>query len=115
MKRIKAPRLPESRVTDAVVRQAVARGHRRNPAPTHAFTLLCVLPTDAANLDDYVDALAEAGCTDATLGVDRRGRIALEFARRAMSYADAVASAIDAVNRVIPGVQRIDVRSRNDE
>jgi len=115
MKRIKAPRLPDSRVTDAVVRRAVARGRRRNPAPTHAFTLLCALPTDEANPDDYVEALAEAGCIDATLGVGRQGQIALEFAHRAMSYADAVASAIDAVNRAIPGVQRINVRSRNDE
>jgi hypothetical protein len=49
MKRIKAPRMPESRVTDDVVRKAVERGRRRSPATRHAFTLVCVLPTDDAD------------------------------------------------------------------
>jgi len=114
MKRIKAPRMPDSVVTEDVVRQAVERGRLRNPVTTHTFTLHCELPTDDADPDEYVDALAEAGCTDATVGVGRRGRIALEFARKAMSYTDAVASAIDDVSAAFPGVRGIEILERDD-
>lgn len=75
----------------------------------HCFTLRCQLPTDDADPKDCVDSLAVNGCTDATLGVGQRGRIALAFARQAMSYADAVSSAIDDVTHAIPGLRRVEM------
>jgi len=114
MKLIKALRVPDSRVTDAVVRQARARGRLRPPVATHTFTLRCVLPTDTSDPADYVEALAQAGCTDATLGVGKRGRIGLDFARKAISREEAVASAIDDVTLAIPGVRTIEVLQRSD-
>lgn len=51
----------------------------------------------------WLDALFEAGCGDATIGVGRLGFIALDFARNAPTREEALLTAISDVKRVIPG------------
>ena len=43
------------------------------------FVLKFQLPADVQPDDALVDALAEAGCDDATVGMGVAGRLALEF------------------------------------
>lgn len=72
------------------------------------FILKFRLPEAGADPEQFVDALAEAGCDDATIGVGQRGRIALNFTRKARSALDAVRSAVRDVKRAIPGVQLVE-------
>lgn len=65
------------------------------------FELTFAVPA-AIDVDALTERLAEAGCDDATLGVGRRGRVALLFAREAGSAAQAVLGAIRAVRRAVP-------------
>jgi hypothetical protein len=68
----------------------------------YEFGLTFAIP-QVADVDGLVERLGDAGCDDATLGVGRRGRVALMFAREAASAVEAVFSAIRAVRRAIPG------------
>lgn len=72
------------------------------------FILKFRLPEADADPEGFVDALAEAGCDDATIGIGQRGRIALNFTREARSALDAVRSAVRDVKRAIPGVQLVE-------
>jgi predicted DNA-binding transcriptional regulator AlpA len=69
---------------------------------TFEFTLHFKLPPDRPEPKDWLDALYEAGCDDATVGVGRLGQIALVFAREAATARKAVSSAIADVERAIP-------------
>jgi hypothetical protein len=64
--------------------------------------------TDAAQ-----DALYEAGCDDATFGMANDVQIA-EFDRDASDFADAVSSAIKAVELAVPGARVVDVHRERD-
>jgi hypothetical protein len=73
---------------------------------THEFTLLVEgadLQSDAAQ-----DALFEAGCDDATIGMTA-GVQHLHFDREARSLAEALVSAITAVEEAVPGVRVVRV------
>lgn len=72
------------------------------------FILKFRLPETDADSEQFVDALAEAGCDDAAVGIGQRGRIALNFTRKARSALDAVRSAVRDVKRAIPGVQLVE-------
>lgn len=72
------------------------------------FTLKFALPDPAADPEQYVDALAQAGCDDALFGVGQAGRIALDFNREARSAFLAVASAVRDVRKAIPGAELIE-------
>jgi|SRR5690242_5732039 len=72
------------------------------------FILKFRLPETDVDPERFVDALAEAGCDDATIGIGQRGRIALNFTREARSALDAVRSAVRDVKRAIPGVQLVE-------
>jgi len=74
----------------------------------YEFTLKFRLPDAAADPDRYIDALAEAGCDDATVGVGQPGRVALAFTREARRAFDAVASAVRDVKRAIPGAELVE-------
>lgn len=74
------------------------------------FTLTFTLPDRSADPADYLDALYEAGCDDATVGVGKRGSIALEFTREAKSAEKAVQSAIAAVGKAIAGAELVEVK-----
>jgi len=58
--------------------------------------------------DDAINALYEAGCDDATFGVSG-GVQTGEFDREATDFAEAVASAIKAVEAAVPGALVVDV------
>jgi hypothetical protein len=70
----------------------------------YEFTLKFKLPDPDANPEDYIEALAEAGCDDALVGVGHPGHISLEFIREADSAQSAVYSAILNVKDAIDGV-----------
>lgn len=58
--------------------------------------------------DDALDALYEGGCDDATFSVSD-GVQTGEFDREAADFAEAVASAIKAVEAAVPGALVVDV------
>jgi hypothetical protein len=58
--------------------------------------------------DDALDALYEAGCDDATFGVSNGVQTA-DFDREATDFADAVASAIKAIEAMVPGARVVDI------
>lgn len=74
----------------------------------YEFTLKFRLPDVDADPEQFIDALAEAGCDDAAIGIGQRGRIALDFTREANTALDAIASAVQAVKQAIPGVQLVE-------
>ncbi|ADE11378.1 regulatory protein [Sideroxydans lithotrophicus] len=72
------------------------------------FELKFSLPSPDADPEQFVNALYEAGCDDATVGLGLKGRVALSFTREAPSAQDAVASAIADVTKAIPGAKMIE-------
>jgi hypothetical protein len=72
------------------------------------FILKFDLPDPAADPEQYVDALYEAGCDDANVGIGQKGRIALDFTREASSALNAVSSAIADIKKAIPGARLIE-------
>jgi hypothetical protein len=66
------------------------------------FVLKFRLPRDGADPTDWLDALFEAGCDDATVGVGKHGSIALDFSREAPSAEEAIHSAIEDARKAIP-------------
>lgn len=74
----------------------------------YEFTLKFELPDGTSDPEQHIDALFEAGCDDATIGVGQKGRIALDFTREASSALDAMTSAIENVKKAIPGARLIE-------
>jgi len=74
----------------------------------YEFTLKFRLPKADGDPAQFLQALAEAGCDDATVGIGQSGRIALAFAREADTALEAVASAVQAVHRAIPGAEFVE-------
>lgn len=74
----------------------------------YEFTLKFRLPDADADPEQFVEALADAGCDDATIGIGQRGRIALDFVREADTALEAIASAIHAVRQAIPGAELVE-------
>ncbi|MSO99566.1 MAG: DNA-binding protein [Acetobacteraceae bacterium] len=69
----------------------------------HAFVLNFTLPGREDNPEQYLDALYNAGCDDAAIGVGQFGMIGLDFTRAAASAEDALRSAVADVLAAIPG------------
>ena len=57
--------------------------------------------------EDYLDALYEAGCDDATIGMGKIGYISVDFIREAEYCYDAIESAIANVKKAIPHAKLI--------
>lgn len=74
----------------------------------YEFTLKFRLPDAKADPEQYIDALAEAGCDDATLGIGQHGRIALDFTREAANALEAIVSAVHAVRAAIPDAELVE-------
>jgi len=74
----------------------------------YEFTLKYRLGDAAADPDQYVEALAKAGCEDALVGVGQNGRISLNFIREAESALEAISSAIEDVQRAIPDAKLVE-------
>lgn len=53
--------------------------------------------------------LVESGCDDALLGIGRPGRMALAFCREAVCAGAALQSALDDVQRAVPGAELVEV------
>lgn len=68
----------------------------------YEFVLRFQLPESNTQAEQYLDALYEAGCSDATAGVGLPGYISLDFCREADSAENALISAIRDVKRAIP-------------
>lgn len=75
---------------------------------TYNFTLLFTGP-DALSPENF-EALAAAGCDDASFG-KTDGRQLADFDRESSSYASAVVSAIREMERAVPGIQVSKVES----
>ncbi len=73
------------------------------------FTLKYRFERPDTNPEQFVDALAEAGCDDATVGIGQAGRIALNFCRESASAVEAVTSAIQDVQKAIPNARLVEV------
>lgn len=69
-----------------------------------------VLPDPRANPAHFLDALFEAGCDDAVIGIGLPGSVALDFSREATSADVAVRSATEAIITAIPDVKLTEVR-----
>jgi hypothetical protein len=72
------------------------------------FELKFSLPNPETDPEQFLNALYEAGCDDATVGLGQKGRVALSFTREAPSAQDAVTSAIANVTKAIPGAKLIE-------
>jgi hypothetical protein len=72
------------------------------------FALKFRLADAQADPGKCLNALFQAGCGDATIGIGQRGRIALDVARVADSALAAITSALEAVKRAIPGATLIE-------
>lgn len=75
---------------------------------TYEFTLKFVLPA-LADVDELVERLGEASCTDALVGIGQTGRIALEFTREADSAKQAIFSALEDAKRALPQAHLVEV------
>jgi hypothetical protein len=76
----------------------------------YEFTLKFKLPDTDADPEQFVGALAQAGCEDALVGVGQPGRIALDFTREAASAFEAVASAVRGIRQAIAGAELVEAR-----
>lgn len=74
----------------------------------YEFTLKISLPNANDDPEKYVEGLLQAGCSDALIGVGKRGRMALDFTRSAESAAHAIISALEDVFRAIPHARLIE-------
>lgn len=74
----------------------------------YEFTLKFKLPTADSSADCLIERLGASGCDDALVGIGKAGRIALDFTREADSASAAVLSAINDVQRAIPGARLIE-------
>lgn len=78
----------------------------------YEFTVKFSLPDAGGDPERYVDALFEAGCGDALIGVGQAGLIALDFDREATDAVAAVRSAIDDVRGAIQDVEIVEFVGR---
>ncbi len=74
----------------------------------YEFVLKFRLPNAELGDDALINALAEAGCDDATVGLGQPGRIALDFTREAKTAEAAIVSAMRAVQKAIPGAELVE-------
>jgi len=74
----------------------------------YEFTLKYRLGDPDEVAEKYVEALAKAGCEDATVGIGQAGRIALNFIREADDALEAISSAIADVQKAIPEAKLVE-------
>ena len=76
---------------------------------SYEFMLNFNLPRRDDDPEQYLDAIYEAGCSDASVGIGQYGMIGLDFTRAAPSAEIALRSAIADVGRAIPGASLVRV------
>lgn len=79
-----------------------------NAVNEYEFNLKFNLGQPDADPEQFLDRLYKSGCDDALVGIGRRGRIALDFTRRARSAEAALMSAMKDVKRAIPDAQFVE-------
>ena len=72
------------------------------------FTLKFAFSDVNTNAEDFIEALGEAGCSDAIIGMGQKGRIAFDFAREANNATDAILASLDDIKKVIPTAKLIE-------
>jgi hypothetical protein len=70
---------------------------------SYTFALTFSLAHRDGDPGKFLNALFEAGCDDASVGIGQRGMIGLNFTRSAVSAVDALRSAIRNARTAIPG------------
>ncbi len=75
---------------------------------SYEFTLRFTLPHRNDEPERYLDALYQAGCDDAAVGVGQYGVIGLDFHRSACSAEQAFRTAIENVHNAIPGATPVE-------
>jgi predicted DNA-binding transcriptional regulator AlpA len=68
----------------------------------YEFTLKFQIAKKETDFEQLIEALGNAGCTDALVGMDATGRLSLEFCREAESANQAVESAMTDAMSAIP-------------
>lgn len=71
------------------------------------FTLRFALPRKSDDAAFFFNRLKAGGCDDATVGVAKKGCIALKFLRNATTPEEAVLGALAAVFKAIPGARLV--------
>lgn len=71
------------------------------------FKLTYKLPSTETDIDQVMNKLGEAGCTDAVVGLGIAGQICLEFVREALTSEVALQSALEDVKRALPDAERL--------
>lgn len=74
----------------------------------YLFTLKFALGRTESSIDEIVERLGAAGCTDSVLGLGTPGHLGIEFSREASGAREAMTSAITDVLRAIPTAELID-------
>ncbi|WP_243448451.1 helix-turn-helix transcriptional regulator [Candidatus Thiosymbion oneisti] len=74
----------------------------------YEFTLKYRLGEACEDPEQYLGALAEAGCEDAVVGIGQNGRISLSFTRESESALAAISSALEDVQRAIPDAKLVE-------
>ncbi|MCH8544999.1 MAG: DNA-binding protein [Alcanivorax sp.] len=72
-------------------------------AESYEFELHCALPDAGGDAETWLDALFEAGCDDALVGIAVPGHVALSFTREGGEAMSVLLSAVSDVQRAIPG------------
>jgi len=75
---------------------------------TYEFELKFSLPNTSQNPEIFIERLAEAGCTDALVGIGQAGRLAFQFTRDANSAFEAILSAVKNIKKAIPEASLIE-------
>jgi predicted DNA-binding transcriptional regulator AlpA len=75
---------------------------------TYEFRLKYSLPASSNGLEDVVERLGEAGCTDSLVGIGQAGRIAVDFCREAPNAFEAVLGAVKQLKQAIPEARLIE-------
>tara|TARA_R110002072_G_C7964522_1_gene534205 strand:- start:44 stop:661 length:618 start_codon:yes stop_codon:yes gene_type:complete len=84
---------------------ALAVMKKVNNMADYDFVLRFQLQDPNEDPENYLDALFEAGCDDATVGVGSHGSISLNFIRESESAAEAIKTATQDVMAAIPGAK----------
>ncbi len=75
---------------------------------TFEFTMRFSLPKQTDKAAEFLDALYEAGCSDALVGISEPGVVVLTFSRQAVGFQAAIDSAREDVVRAIPGAELVE-------
>ncbi|MGN7611606.1 helix-turn-helix transcriptional regulator [Magnetococcales bacterium HHB-1] len=77
---------------------------------TFEFTLVLTISDSEWDADTFEDKLFESGCDDALVFSGRRGVLALEFNRNALSAEQAILSALENIKTAFPTTELLEIK-----